>query len=444
MVTTPNLGITHIETQQSQKEVTANEAFDVLDEGLAGELIHDFASDANYTLDVSEPDKEDENLVLHMTDTSVNLTTTRDVILPDVRQLHVAWNDTAETLNFKTSGGTGPAVGAGDISIIYCDATNVEILSDAGASLAFLSLTDVAASSYSGETLKLVRVNAGETGLEFVTAGVSSATHFNRPFKGAGVHLTSDAISVDASGAGLDISWDAETYDSDDFVDIGSEATRITIPSGFSFCQFYGQVGMSNVTAGSDIEIAIYKNGAIMTGFGGTIQDLEVTETSPNVNLTSPVFAITNTDYFELHVTCTDSDIDLEADRTWFAMTAVELDSAVNPPYDIGFFFAGAPTNAQEILRFTFTRDVTMVASATGSYAESRVASIGDVTFDFKNNGAASFATCRFNITATGVFTMASEENFVDGDVLTVLAPATADANLVDIGFTLKMTRDAE
>lgn len=38
MVTTPNLEITHIEQSQSQKEVTANEAFDILDKGTQGTL----------------------------------------------------------------------------------------------------------------------------------------------------------------------------------------------------------------------------------------------------------------------------------------------------------------------------------------------------------------------------------------------------------------------
>jgi hypothetical protein len=50
MATTPNLLITHIETNQSQKEVTANEGLDILDEAVAGEFTHEFIADANYTL----------------------------------------------------------------------------------------------------------------------------------------------------------------------------------------------------------------------------------------------------------------------------------------------------------------------------------------------------------------------------------------------------------
>jgi hypothetical protein len=126
MTTTTNLLIEHIVTAQAQKEVTANEAFDTLDKAIAGELIHDFASDADYTLDTSEPDKEHENLVLRLTDTGTNLTTARNVVIPAQKQLHLIYNETLYDLTIKTPSGSGVAILAGSNGFVYCDDTDCE------------------------------------------------------------------------------------------------------------------------------------------------------------------------------------------------------------------------------------------------------------------------------------------------------------------------------
>ena len=126
MTTTPNLLGEHITETQEQKATTANELFDLLDEGIGGLLIHDFASDADYTLDTSEPDKEHENYVLKFTDTGVVLTTTRNVILPAQRQAHLVWNATAQSLVVKISGSSDTVtVAAGGRALVYADAVDV-------------------------------------------------------------------------------------------------------------------------------------------------------------------------------------------------------------------------------------------------------------------------------------------------------------------------------
>jgi hypothetical protein len=121
MATTPNLLITHIETNQSQKEVTANEGLDILDEAVAGEFTHEFIADANYTLVTTTPDFEHRNFRIIMTDTVVTLTATRDVYFPNQKQMHLCRNETAQSLRFGVSGQTLVTVPAGEESLIFID-----------------------------------------------------------------------------------------------------------------------------------------------------------------------------------------------------------------------------------------------------------------------------------------------------------------------------------
>lgn len=89
-------------------------------------LVHDMASDADYTLGATGTQPyEWEYLVTNITDTSVNLTTGRNIIVPDDTKMYIAANDTAQTLTFKTSGGSGIAVATNTSRLLYCDGTNV-------------------------------------------------------------------------------------------------------------------------------------------------------------------------------------------------------------------------------------------------------------------------------------------------------------------------------
>lgn len=242
---TPNLLIDHWIAAQGQPEVTVDAALDAFDRSLCGTLVHDMSSDADYTLsNVSDP-KEWRYLVINITDTSVNLTTARNIIVPINTKLYLFANDTAQSLTLKTSGGSGVAVAAGDKAVLYCDGTNV-------------------------------------------------------------------------------------------------------------------------------VEYA-------------------------------------------------------------YVVTAVE-------PFDVGCTVAGTPGNAQECLRIPMVRDVSFPASMTGSQSKAGTASTGNVAFSVKKNGT-EFATITFNTTATGVFAAASATSLTAGDQLTIVAPATADSTLADIGIMLKGTR---
>lgn len=110
-------------------------------------------------------------------------------------------------------------------------------------------------------------------------------------------------------------------------------------------------------------------------------------------------------------------------------------------PYDIGITFAGAPTASEVLVRYPFPRAVVFPAGLTGSQGWAATAATAQADFDIQKNGA-SVGTMTFAASGnTASFTMASETSFAQGDVLTVVAPGTADSTLADLGVALVGTR---
>ena len=119
MATTTNLTATKLEASQSQKEVTANAAFDVFDKAIAGML-----SKTINTADVTLTTDEARNAIIALSGT---LTGNRNLIVPAVSKIYVIRNNTSGsyTVTVKTAAGTGVVVTQGAQAIVYCDGTNV-------------------------------------------------------------------------------------------------------------------------------------------------------------------------------------------------------------------------------------------------------------------------------------------------------------------------------
>lgn len=95
-----------------------------LEELKATILTHDMASDADYALATAENYKGS----IVITDTSVNLTTARNIIVSDIERTFFAKNETLEDLTFKTSAGTGITLTPDETKQLITDGTNVEAL----------------------------------------------------------------------------------------------------------------------------------------------------------------------------------------------------------------------------------------------------------------------------------------------------------------------------
>lgn len=121
---TPNLQIDHIIQSQAQKEVTANAAFDDLDQAITEKADIAIGGTGTYTVSLDES----RNAISRLTGV---LTGNRDYVVPTRDKIYIIDNATtgAYTVTVKTSAGTGVVVEQGFKSIVYCDGTNVVMLS---------------------------------------------------------------------------------------------------------------------------------------------------------------------------------------------------------------------------------------------------------------------------------------------------------------------------
>lgn len=126
MATSDYRDITLLDTDQTAKEAAVNTAINNIGRGLAGRLVHNMASDADYTLATGS--NEDEFLYIEITDTGGNLTTGRNIVCPAENALYVFYNNTGSpgfAMTIKTASGTGITAQSGERILVYCDGTNV-------------------------------------------------------------------------------------------------------------------------------------------------------------------------------------------------------------------------------------------------------------------------------------------------------------------------------
>lgn len=134
---TPNLGITHIASNQNQKEATANTAFDQLDLAMTQYILEDI-NDAHFTL----PEEDAEtNMVFIFAGV---ITGARGIVLP-IRRLYIVSNQTfsspAVPLLFGTASSPSGRVATvsqgapGTFVVLYCDGVNVDIVASSAGGL---------------------------------------------------------------------------------------------------------------------------------------------------------------------------------------------------------------------------------------------------------------------------------------------------------------------
>ena len=131
MSTTPNLLIDHIATNQNQKEVTANRAFDELDSALTNNISIAMGN-ADVTLTTAQGGQALGNMVFVFTGAN---TAARNVITPTSKKLYIVNNSTTGgfKITVKTPSGTGIDVHQTDGNVLlYCDGTNIVAVAGTG------------------------------------------------------------------------------------------------------------------------------------------------------------------------------------------------------------------------------------------------------------------------------------------------------------------------
>ena len=131
------------------------------------------------------------------------------------------------------------------------------------------------------------------------------------------------------------------------------------------------------------------------------------------------------------------STINFSYDDTAGTFTAV----VQNQPYDVGGTWVSTIPASQVMLRYPFPRAVDFPAGLTDSRGVAAVAATASTTIDIRKNGSSVGSMVFAAAGTTATFTMASATNFAAGDILTLVAPASPDATLADLGWSLAGTR---
>lgn len=104
-----------------------NTVLEMIEDAIAGRGVVDFATDANHTLTVNNSATDEARMaILHLTSTG-SLSATRDLIVPTSSKKYIVKNATTggQSIQVKTSAGTGITIANGETRIVYCDGTNV-------------------------------------------------------------------------------------------------------------------------------------------------------------------------------------------------------------------------------------------------------------------------------------------------------------------------------
>lgn len=119
----------------------------------------------------------------------------------------------------------------------------------------------------------------------------------------------------------------------------------------------------------------------------------------------------------------------------------IALSTIGGEPWDLSIFVPGTPSASALIARLIVPRAGSFPVNLVGSFATAEVAATATSTFDVLKNGVVQGTIEFAAASATGAFSLASGLSLVGGDVLAIQAPATPDASLSDISFTLAGSR---
>jgi hypothetical protein len=283
-LSTPNLAIPHILQSQAQKEVTANEAFDRLDEALNDSTTID-ASAGNTAVAVEDFYR---NVLLVLTGTPAGAL---DLTVPASKRLFIVQNDCGQDVAVTTGAGAQVVLTSGERRLLYGDGTNVVAIAPDFAS----------------------------------TAGAGGGGGGFPVFKGALIKRTSN-ITI-ASSVLTTLGWQSTVYDTDGFVNLGAQPTRLTVPAGKGITRAQVLCGVQWAPSSSgDRWVQILKNGIDADGMPGYLGPTDGSSRS-RIALASAPISVTDGDYFECQVWQTASgSLDVEADpKTWFAIVAIEF-----------------------------------------------------------------------------------------------------------------------
>lgn len=109
----------------------------------------------------------------------------------------------------------------------------------------------------------------------------------------------------------------------------------------------------------------------------------------------------------------------------------------LNRPIALSAFVGGKPTASETVTLIAVPVACTLPAGLTGSIVKAGVAATASAALSLRKNGV-QFGTATFAAGGTtATLAAATATTFAVGDLLAIVAPASADATLADIASTL-------
>lgn len=307
----------------------------------------------------------------------------------------------------------------------------------------FLGASDTP-SDYGGQAGKLVAVNGTEDGLEFIDAGGvgggggSGYVLGSDPGSTGGARVQRNSAQLISTGVETTISWQNEVFDDLDFVDIGSQPTRITIPSGVTRVRL--TAGFENAAAVANVQIKIVENGTTIVAAA----DAASFYNGPDLTVDTGLIDCDPGDYYEVIVYHDAAGtIDHNLRSTFFTVEN-------KTPATVPVLFAGyAPllTDAGTTLApYLAVVNVNFPADLPLSRARVLTAPDADTVYDLKLNDTPVGTLTFLNGQTTGTFSTdvgggAADIDMVPGDLLTLETRTPTNTTIEGLIFSIIGTR---
>jgi hypothetical protein len=117
------------------------------------------------------------------------------------------------------------------------------------------------------------------------------------------------------------------------------------------------------------------------------------------------------------------------------------VDGIILKRFDLSFFIAGTVGSAEMIWKLVAAQPFYLPANLTGSVGDAEDAAAATHAWDIEKNGITVGTVNWAESATTPTFTLATQVDFLTGDILTLIGAGGGDASLADIALTIRAWR---